>query len=419
MTIKFLNSEWKSLLESSSLVMVLKILGALGGYAFVWAVINVYGSKSYGVFEVAFTFLSILATLSKWGSDGIMMREIAKMNRQEGWDFARKIQSFVGISSFLIGVILFFSANSVEEFLNEDGLAYVLRLVAFTLPFFSLFQIHSEYLRARKNWLLYGVFQTSFFLGLISILVYVLPEFKMGPMGFLLGVSILAFISIRRNGPLFINSWPSLKVYAPSATSMFLTGALFMIMSWSDTLALSYFLDAEDVANYRVAFKIATLITFTQFAVNAQIAPQISALWSQQKRTELQSLIYRASLINTIIGIPLFLVLVFFGEWFLSIFGEGFESLLHILRILSFGQVVNALCGPVMYILNMTGNENHARNTMVGAVILNITANIIFIPIYGLLGAAWATSCSMILWNIWALIVGYRRTGIRTLIFWR
>ena len=44
---------------------------------------------------------------------------------------------------------------------------------------------------------------------------------------------------------------------------------------------------------------------------------------------------------------------------------------------------------------------------------------IIFIPIYGLLGAAWATSCSMILWNIWALIVGYRRTGIRTLIFWR
>ena len=108
-----------------------------------------------------------------------------------------------------------------------------------------------------------------------------------------------------------------------------------------------------------------------------------------------------------------------FGEFLLSIFGEGYEGSISILRILCFGQIINALCGPVMYLLNMTGNEKEARNTMIYAAIVNISANILLIPIFGLEGAAWATSSTMILWNIWALMVGYKRTGIRTLIFWR
>ena len=73
MSVKFLNTDWNSLLKSSSLVLVLKILGAIGGYFFVWVVINIYGSNEYGLFEVAFTFLGILAALSKWGTDGLIV----------------------------------------------------------------------------------------------------------------------------------------------------------------------------------------------------------------------------------------------------------------------------------------------------------------------------------------------------------
>lgn len=421
MSVKFLNTDWNSFLKSSSLVLVLKILGAVGGYSFVWVVIDVYGSSAYGLFEVAFTFLSILAALSKWGGDGLIIKEIPNMNQSNGWGFVRRVQSFVGLSSLAFALTLFLSANLLEDFFNEPGLGPILRITAMTLPFFSLFQIHSEYLRAKKKWFLYGVFQTSFFLGLISICIYLFPhEFLLSrPMGFLFIASFLAFLSIRLFGPLFHKGWCSLKSHASSATSMFLTGALFMIISWSDTLTVSYFMSVEDVANYRVAFKIATLITFTQFAINARIAPQISSLWSNKKTKELQSIIHKASLINTIVGIPLFLGIMLFGQFLLSIFGEEFESSLSILRILCFGQIINALCGPVMYLLNMTGNEKKARNTMIYAAIINICANILLIPLFGLKGAAWATSSTMILWNVWALLIGYKQTGIRTLIFWR
>ena len=263
---------------------------------------------------MAFTFLSILGAISKWCTDGLILREIPNMNKVNGWGFVRRVQSFVGISSILFAVILFLSSNLLETFFKDDGLGFYLRITAASIPFFSLFQIHSEYLRARKKWLFFGIFQTSFLLGLISAFIYIFPGLLSfyGPMGFVLGASFLAFLSIRFYGPLFHKGWSSLKKYASSATSMFLTGALFMIMSWSDTLAVSYFMSAEDVANYRVAFKIATLITFTQFAINARIAPQISSLWSQKKPKELQSVIYKASLVNVVLGIPIFLLIMVF-----------------------------------------------------------------------------------------------------------
>ena len=86
---------------------------------------------------------------------------------------------------------------------------------------------------------------------------------------------------------------------------------------------------------------------------------------------------------------------------------------------LAVGQMVNALCGPVMYLLNMTGHEQSARRTMTLAALANALGNLVLIPWLGIEGSAWATTGSMVFWNAWALVAVYRKTGIRTLIFWR
>jgi len=52
-------------------------------------------------------------------------------------------------------------------------------------------------------------------------------------------------------------------------------------------------------------------------------------------------------------------------------------------------------------------------------MLVNLIANVILIPLMGLMGAAIATSLSMVLWNVWALVAVRRHTGIRTLFFWR
>ena len=56
-----------------------------------------------------------------------------------------------------------------------------------------------------------------------------------------------------------------------------------------------------------------------------------------------------------------------------------------------------------MYLLNMTGKEKIARNIIIVASVLNIILNLTLIPIYGLLGAAYATSISTVVWNALAV----------------
>jgi O-antigen/teichoic acid export membrane protein len=209
------------------------------------------------------------------------------------------------------------------------------------------------------------------------------------------------------------------KQALPGATSMLVSSLLYLVLSWSDTLMIGYFLDESAVGLYRVSFKVATLIVFAQFAVNAQAAPDIARYWAQGNRELLQNAVTRIAWINTVVALPAFLVLTLAAPWFLGFFGADFTAQAGTLRWLALGQLTNALCGPVMYLLNMTGHEKSARNTMAVGVVVNLVGNAVLIPTVGIAGAAIATSFTMALWNGWAMVAVYRKTGIRTFLFWR
>lgn len=420
-------------MRSSALVLALKVAGALGGYAFVWVAVRQFGAEGYGRFELAFTFLSLLSVVAKWGFEGVLLRELPVQSPESNKALTRGVLAFSGGLAALLMLLLYALRHLIATFFNEPGLADDLTWISLALVPWTLFQVWAEHLRAREQWIGYGLLQSSVLLGITAIFMAVYPSAKEGsPSLFVYAVVALALFfwlpdflrSDRRVGkPVSIHEGlQALKPLRSVATSMFLTGTLFMVMTWSDTLMVGYFLDTESVGLYRVAFKIATLITFAQFAVNAQIAPQISAAWKANDQVGLQANVHRVALLNAALGLPAFIVLTGWGDFFLSFFSENSSEILAqtgLLRILCVGQIVNALCGPVMYLLNMTGHEGSARNTMLLAVLVNIVANAGLIPSLGLEGAAWATTLTMSLWNIWALVAVYRKTGIRTLLFWR
>ena len=48
---------------------------------------------------------------------------------------------------------------------------------------------------------------------------------------------------------------------------------MFLVMSWTDTLLLGHFLGEDQVGIYRVAFRMAAMVTLVQAAVNSYAAP--------------------------------------------------------------------------------------------------------------------------------------------------
>jgi O-antigen/teichoic acid export membrane protein len=201
-----------------------------------------------------------------------------------------------------------------------------------------------------------------------------------------------------------------------SATPMLISSALFLVMSWSDTLMLSYYLPEESVGVYRIAFKVATLITFAQAALNTVVTPMIAGLHSGG--SGMGHLAKRVATLNLYTAGPIFLVIVILGPWLIGLFGvESAVQAYPWLLILALGQLANAFAGPVLNVLNMTGYEKSARNTMLVMATANIALNALCIPIWGPLGAAIATASTMIGWNLWAGILVYKYHGLITMPF--
>jgi len=118
----------------------------------------------------------------------------------------------------------------------------------------------------------------------------------------------------------------------------------------------------------------------------------------------LKKIVRNIGYLNLLISIPIFIIIQIFPGFILEFFGEEFTGGIAPLIILSIGSILNALCGPVMYLLSMTGFEKTARNIIVIASAFNIALNLFLIPRYGILGAAYATSICTVLWNVMAVI---------------
>jgi len=66
--------------------------------------------------------------------------------------------------------------------------------------------------------------------------------------------------------------------------------------------------------------------------------------------------------------------------------------------------MANVFFGAVIYILDMTGKQTISRNILLLTSILNIALNWYLIEIYGIKGAAIATTISILFWNIIGII---------------
>ena len=194
---------------------------------------------------------------------------------------------------------------------------------------------------------------------------------------------------------------------------MAVSAASFLLMQSLDILMLANFTNYELVAYYGSAVKLTMIIALVLASVNSVITPQIAELFASEKIEILRDRIKKGTRLIFIITFPMILVLGILPSFILGFFGENYISAKNALWILLGGQVINSLCGSVGVYLNMTGKQRPFQRILVSALILNIVLNYFLIPEFGISGAAIATSTSMILWNIIAVIYVYRKDKIK------
>ena len=418
------------LLSNSGLVLFFKVSGALAGYLFTYLVSSYYGARIYGIYELSYTAIMIAGVVGRLGLDGALVRFLSEFKTQLQIGTLKRIYRksvFLSIAlSAVLGLALYFSAPFLAARLGSDDLKEAFRLTAFLIPPFVYLGMNTEALRGLKKMTDFASLQHGTIVllasGAVVLLAPILPAHVVPIASFGLGVGLLLIASI------FLMRWRIRQLGSVSADGpgipfekvvrvaipILLSTSMFLVISWTDTLMIGYFLDEKDVGIYRVAFKIATLITFAQFAINSIAAPMFSELFAKNEIEGIKRTTHQIGYLNIAFSTPIFVIILIAPKFLLGIFGTEFGVAYSSLIVLAFGQWINALSGPVLYILNMTGKEKKAQNIMVVTSFLNVVINFALIPKYGYLGAAYATSFSMIMWNVLAVLYIKKEYGFLT-----
>ena len=183
-------------------------------------------------------------------------------------------------------------------------------------------------------------------------------------------------------------------------------------LTQTDILVVGSFLDADAVALYGVAVKIASLLTFFLVAINTVVAPIISQYHVEGDSASLQRLMTFSARVVTAFTLLAMFFVFFSADWILRFFGAEYISSKDTLFILCEASCFNAMTGAVSYLLSLSGFHLDVLRVLILSVLVNLFLSVVLVGMMGLIGAAIATTITTLLWNIFLLVISIKRTGI-------
>lgn len=394
------------------------------------------GANEYGTYAYVYTVVILIAVPTSLGFPQLIVRETARAHVQEQWGLMRGLWRWttgvVWLVSFvvigMVGLVLYLRPEVVGG-ARASVLFYGLGL----MPLIALGNIRGAALR-----------------GLRKIVVGQMPETILRP-GLLLLFATLVLIS---QGTVAMSAEAAMCLHAVAAAIAFAIGAFLLrkyrppqvspgsipvyrsrewlratvplalissmqlIHHHADLLMLGVYRDSADVGVYKVVVTGASIVVFGLQAVNMVVAPYFARLYTSGDMPRLQKLVTHSSRAILALAVPVVIAFLFFGGQILTIvFGEEYRVGFRALAILACGQLVNAGVGSVGALLNMTGHEHDTMRATALAVVINVVLNLMLIPHFGIDGAAFATTVSLIVWNmlLWRRV--RQRLGIDTMAF--
>lgn len=400
--------------RGAGLAFLLQVVGAGVGYLAQVLLARWMGAQGFGVYAYVMAVTGLVALPATLGLATAALRFVPAY-RSQG-DNAR-LRGFLSrsLSLFLMtGAVAALATFLFGYWFNETASPYGFPLMLASLlvlmaPFVAL---QTELARSERRVILaYApghIGRPLLIIGL-GALWLILTGTLEARAGVLVTVIALALLSVLQGWPLWkklggelqdsparyeTRAW--LKVSLP----LLVIAGFSLILNQTDILMIGALLAPEEAGIYAAAVKLADLVPFALMAVNTLAAPTYAKLYTEGKRCEMQQL---ARQLAHLIFWPTLAIaggILIASGWLLGFFGPEFHKGQGVLMVLIIGQLVNAGAGSVGYLTDLTGDQHWGMGVRGISAGLNIVLNALLIPRLGILGAALATSFTLILWNV-------------------
>ena len=381
------------------------IAGGVAAASFLSTMIlaRVSGPAVIGQYALAMSTATLLASFAMLGLDRILIREVAGDLRQGESGRARAaltaITLLVAAAAALTAALYIVAAIASPLVERIGGNWAAMLLVGASALIWPLLRVGYSGLRAAGAPVLGQLYEA------LPTFLFTLGILLLFAMGASPTASQAVALSVGAQALACVGAWiilsPRVRAWGrgdggavnrrmlTAGIPLMLTLFLQLFSDWLLLARLSATMGADETGAFRVAIQIitiiATIVATTEAYVAARLAGDFRAgrpdlAWARHKRATLLMLGMTA---------PAFLILFAAPGPLLKIgFGPEFEMAAVALVIMSAGQLVTVLRGPLGSLLTMAGHERMQLALTLAGLAMVVALALLLIPRYGLAGAA-------------------------------
>ena len=423
------------LLARFSSVAIINAIGAVLLIVLNVVLARLSGEQGVGTYNFVWAWIEILVVLSMLGLDKLVMRDVAYHTTNLAWAKLRGLLAG-SFSLLLVATITCALASAVvfkfilPSFFTPFLLVAVL-IGLIVIPFRALtFYFYGILIALRKSLfaqipmfigqplftiLTFAAFVlfwgTSYATGIVAVTASAISACIVAIISFALSVRFLPKNIYSVKSEYDLKAW--LKVSLP----MMSLASMALINCRADIIMIGFFKDTDQAGIYAVSSRLSEFIRFGALAINPVVVGLIAQHHASNQREKLQRVVRSSARYLLLWAFVSLLAIFFLGSHFLSIFGQGFQAGYTALLILSIGQAMTIVLGPVDSILIMTGHHHAALIGLIVSTIVNLLLNVLLIPHYGMAGAAIATATSATIWSLVLAFAVIKRLHFRPFAF--
>ena len=418
------NADNRDLLLSSAFAFVIRVFGAISGFAATFFIARHLGASESGYYFLAFSIVTVISAFSNAGLENTVLRFTGSAP-----DFAvntvlKSLSLILALSSFSAIVLYFGAPYFAVELFSKPELAPVLKFMSLGVIGLSTLTISAMALQGLRR-VSASIFVLNIAVNLLLILsLYMFVEMSAAELAKTYAVSSIAVGAVGFG--LFYVFRPRVAKSAISWRELFAScGPLWIVVimsqmvQWSGQFMAGAYVSSEALAQLAVAQRTAMLSSFILIAVNLVVAPRFAKLYRDNDMAQLERLAIKSVKLISLFALPVIGVMLVFPSFLMSLFGSEFKEGAILLQILAVGQFINAMTGSVGFLLMMSGHERDMRNVTLVSGSLALLLAWFLTAQFNIVGAAIGTAIAVATQNLLAVYFVKKRLGFNTLAIWR
>lgn len=420
-------------IRGSSLLLVGQAMSAIVNLAAQILIVRYLSRDDYAVFAYALSIVVVADSVAAFG----MARGVSRFLPlyEERGDLPRAagtlivcIITVLGLGLAVLLLVTGFRGAIVGSFAGDANAVPILILMTLLTPLHALAQLldatFAVFARAR------AIFVRKYLLAPLSRLV-VVGLLVLGGQGVIFltaGYLVAGFIGLFVLIPFLIKTlrerhllglmhrgmyvlpWREIYKFTFPLLSSDLTAAS---MTAGGGVMLGLLSTPTDVADFRAVLPLVITMGYVLSSFGLLLVPLASRLYARADWEQLDRLYWRSAVWTAVLAFPIFIVCVAAADPLVALlFGDRYDAAAPVLAILAVGQFVNTAGGQNGLVLGVFGRVRFLAISNLFAIVVGFGLMYALIPPYAAVGAAVATSGTLIFLNVMRQVALARLTHV-------